>query len=134
MSKKMTLWAFIPPYYITFANERKTAPAPPKFYLRRQRKQSDDFVARVSLARQTEGKAIQKKPGVNPKEAWGLSQRSLGSISKKPGVYPKEAWGLSQRSMEVYPDIPDINSTRSCPLPPKNLSPTTTEAVDRLQQ
>ena len=141
MSKKMALWAFIPPYYITFANERKQHLHRQSFICGdsgsnqttlSQESRSRDR-RREGLSQRSLG-SIPKKPGAYPKETWGLSQRSLGSIPKKPGAYPKEAWGLSQRSLEVYPDLPDITSPRSCPLPPMYLSPVATEAVDRLQQ
>ena len=72
----MTLWAFIPPYYITFANERKQ-------HLHRQ-----SFICGDSGSNQT---TLLQESSSRDRRREGLSKRSLRSIQKKSEVYPKEA-------------------------------------------
>ena len=84
----MALWAFIPPYYITFAVERKQ-------HLHRQ-----SFICGDSGSNQT---TLSQEFRSRDRRREGLSQRSLGTVPKEAWAYPKEAWGLSQKKPGAYP-------------------------------
>ena len=87
----MTLWAFIPPYYITFANERKQ-------HLHRQ-----SFICGDSGSNQT---TLSQESRSRGRRREGLSQRGLRSIPKKPGGLSRpprhKLLALSSASPEVF--------------------------------